>query len=255
MSGDMQAPSLSRDGKTVIVERTDAGGTDLWSIDLVRGTSTRLTDDPAPDERPVLSPDGTQVVFTRNQKIIRKASSGIGAEETLADGETTDWSPDGKHISFIKGGDLWALPLTGDTTPTRLVESKANDRRGRFSPDGKWLAYESNYSGRFEVYVLQFPPTAWRQQVSIAGGGSAFWRSDGKELFFSAPDQTLMSVAITPGDTFKASAPQKLFDVPGIINNGRFVVTPDGQQFLLPVQRAESSAITVVLNWPASLTK
>ena len=255
MSGDMQAPSLSRDGKTVIVERTDAGGTDLWSIDLVRGTSTRLTDDPAPDERPVLSPDGTQVVFTRNQKIIRKASSGIGAEETLADGETTDWSPDGKHISFIKDGDLWALPLTSDKTPTRLVESKANDRRGRFSPDGKWIAYESNYSGRFEVYVLQFPPTSWRQQVSIAGGGSAFWRSDGKELFFSAPDQTLMSVAITPGDTFKASAPQKLFDVPGIINNGRFVVTPDGQQFLLPVQRAESSTITVVLNWPASLTK
>jgi hypothetical protein len=77
MSGDMQAPSLSRDGKTVIVERTDTGGTDLWSIDLERGTSTRLTDDPAPDERPVLSPDGAYVAFTRNQKIIRKASSGL----------------------------------------------------------------------------------------------------------------------------------------------------------------------------------
>jgi eukaryotic-like serine/threonine-protein kinase len=255
MSGNIQAPSLSRDGKQVVVERTDAAGTDLWSIDLVRGTSTRLTDDQAPDDRPVLSPDGTQIVFTRNQKIVRKFSSGIGAEEVLADGETTDWSPDGKYLSFIRGGDLWALPLNGDKTPRRLVETKGNDRRGRFSPDGKWIAYESNFSGRFEVYVQRFPPTAERVQVSVDGGGSAFWRSDGKELFFSAPDQTVMAVAITPGDTFQASAPQKLFEVPGIINNGRFVVMPDGQQFLLPVQRAESSAITVVLNWPSSVAK
>ena len=152
LSGSIQAPSLSRDGKQVVVERTDAAGTDLWSIDLARGTSTRLTDDQAPDDRPVLSPDGTQVAFTRKQKIIKKFSSGIGAEEVLADGETTDWSPDGKYISFIRDGDLWAVPLFGDKTPMRLVQTNANDRRGRFSPDGKWIAYESNFSGRYEVY-------------------------------------------------------------------------------------------------------
>ena len=135
------------------------------------------------------------------------------------------------------------------------MQTKGNDRRGRFSPDGKWIAYESNFSGRFEVYVQRFPPTAERVQVSVDGGGSAYWRNDGKELFFSAPDQSVMSVAITPGDTFQASAPLKLFDVPGIINNGRFVVMPDGQQFLVPVQQPESSSISVVVNWPATVAK
>jgi eukaryotic-like serine/threonine-protein kinase len=255
LTGSIQAPTISQDGKQVIVERTDASGTDLWSIDTARGTSTRVTDDPAPDERPVLSRDGTQVVFTRNGKILRKFSSGVGAEETLVDGETTDWSADGRFISFIRGGDLWVLPLTGDKTPVRIAETKANDRRGRFSPDGKWIAYESNFSGRFEVYVQRFPLTSDRWQVSVDGGGSAFWRSDGSELFFLGLEQSVMSVAITPGTSFQASAPRKLFDVPGVITNGRFVVTPDGQQFLMPVQRPETSAITVVLNWPHSLAK
>jgi len=255
LSGSIQAPSLSRDGQHVVVERTDASGTDLWRIDPARGTNTRLTDDPAPDVRPVLSPDGTQVAFTRNQKIVRKFASGLGAEDILGDGETTDWSPDGKHVTFIRGGALWALPLSGDKTPVQLVDTKGNDRRGRFSPDGTWIAYESNFSGRFEVYVQRFPPTSELWPVSVEGGGSAYWRSDGKELFFSAADQSVMSVTITPGQTFQATAPRKLFDIPGVITNGRFVVTADGEQFLVPVQQVSNRPITVVVNWPASVAK
>ena len=255
LTGSLQAPNLSRDGQRVAIERRDASGADVWLIDLVRGTNTRLTDNPADDIRPVLSPDGTRIAFARDDAIYLKSSSGTGPEERLVDGEITDWSPDGKIITFIRESDLWAVPVDGDRTPTRIVQTNGNDRRGRFSPDGKWIAYESNFSGRFEVYVQRFPPTAERMQVSANGGSSAYWRSDGKELFFSGTDPTIMAVDVTPGSTFQAGKPVKLFDVPGIINNRRFVVTPDGKQFLMPIQPAEALPITVVLNWAAGLVK
>jgi len=254
LTGSLQAPNLSRDGKRLAIERTDASGTDVWVIDLVRGTNTRLTDDPGDDSRPVFSQDGTRVAFTRGHGIFQKSSSGTGPEERLADGETTDWSPDGQFISFIKDGQLWALPLAGDRKPMALVETKGNDRRGRFSPDGRWIAYESDFSGRLEVYVQQFPPTAERVQVSANGGGSAYWRSDGKELFFRAPDGKIMVVDVTPGSTFQVSAPRVLFNVDGVINNGRFVVSPDGQRFLLPIRtQGQAEGITVILNWASGL--
>ncbi len=255
LTGSLQAPSLSRDGKRVAIERTDSSGSDVWVIDLVRGTNTRLTDEPGSDIRPVLSPDGDRVAFARRNVIYLKSSSGTGTEERLIEGEVTDWSPDGRFISFIGEGDLWTVPLDGDRTPTRLVQTKGNDRRARFSPDGKWIAYESDFSGRFELYVQRFPPTAERMQVSVNGGGSAYWRSDGRELFFTASDQTIMAVDVTPGSSFQAGTPRKLFDVPGVINNRRFVATPDGQRFLVPVQKAEALPITVVLNWAAGVSK
>jgi hypothetical protein len=251
LTGSLQAPSLSRDGRRVAIERTDPTGIDIWVIDLVRGTNTRLTDDPGPDIRPVLSPDGERVAFARGNTIYLKSSSGTGTEERLVEGEVTDWSPDGKFISFIRETDVWTVPLDGDRTAARLVQTKGNDRRARFSPDGKWIAYESDFSGRFEVYVQRFPPTAERVQVSVNGGGSAYWRSDGAELFFSASDQTIMAVDVKAGTSFQAGTPRRLFDVPGIINNRRFAVTPDGQRFLVPVQKAEALPITVVLNWAA----
>ena len=255
LTGTLQAPSLPRDGKRLAIERAEGSGIDVWVIDLVRGTNTRLTDDPLPDTRPVFSPDGERVAFTRSDVIYLKSSSGTGTEERLIEGETTDWSPDGKVISFIRDADLWAVRLDGDRTPVRIAQTKGNDRRGRFSPDGKWIAYESDFSGRFEVYVQRFPPTAERVQVSVDGGGSAYWRSNGKELYFSASDRTIMAVDVTLGSTFQAGTPRRLFDVPGLINNRRFVVTPDGQQLLVPVLKADPLPITVILDWAAGLRK
>jgi Tol biopolymer transport system component len=249
LTGSLQAPNLSREGNRLAIERTDASNTDVWIIDLVRGTNTRITDDPAADIRPVFSPDGTRVAFTRQGAIYLKSSSGTGTEERLVSGEATDWSPDGKVISLIGGGDLWTVSLDGDRKPVPLVETKGNDRRGRFSPDGKWIAYETDVNGRLEIYVQRFPPTPERVQVSANGGSSAYWRRDGKELFFTSSDQTIMAVDVTLGSSFQAGTPRKLFDVPGVINNRRFVVTPDGQQILVPVQKAETAPITVVLNW------
>ena len=127
------------------------------------------------------------MAFSRGDAIFLKASSGTGTEERLMEGEVTDWSPDGKFISFIGEGDLWTAPVDGDRTPTRLVQTKGNDRRGRFSPDGRWIAYESDFSGRFEVYVQRFPPTPERVQVSVNGGSSAYWRSDGKNCISANP--------------------------------------------------------------------
>ena len=251
LAGDLQAPNLSRDGRRVAIERVTAGASDVWIIDLSRGTTTRVTDDPGDDQRPVFSPDGTRVAFTRANVMYQKAASGTGDEERLADGETTDWSPDGRFISFIREGDLWALPLSGDRTPIRIAGGRFNDRRGRFSPDSKWIAYESNLSGRLEIYLQQFPPTADRMQLSVNGGDSAYWRSDGKELYFHAPDGHIMAVDITPGPTPGPSVPRPVFRLPADVNNGRFVAMPDGQRFLVPleVQKPTPPVMTVVLNW------
>jgi Tol biopolymer transport system component len=183
-----------------------------------------------------------------------KSSSGTGTEERLVEGEVTDWSPDGKYISFIRETDLWIVPVQGERTATRFVQTKGNDRRGRFSPDGRLFAYESDFSGRFEVYVQRVPPTAERVQVSANGGGSAYWRSDGKELFFVESDRTIMAVDVSPGTPVQVGTPRKVFDVPGLINNGRFVVTAEGR-FLVPLRKDEPLPITVVLNWAAGLAK
>jgi len=128
-----------------------------------------------------------------------------------------------------------------------------NDRRGRFSRDGKWVAYESDESGQFEVYVQNFPPTANRWQVSANGGGSAWWSSDGKELFFYALDRKLMAVDVTLGRTFEAGRPRELFLVPGSIANGRFVASLDGQRFLLPLQKENPLSLSIILNGMAAL--
>jgi hypothetical protein len=256
IDGYIQAPHLSRDGRRVALERTDATGkSDVWILDVQRGTNMRLTLD-GESSRPVFSPDGSQIVFGRGDGIFQKASSGTGAEVRLETGEPTDWSADGRHILFIRGGDLWALPMQGDRKPIAVAAGKGNDRRGRFSPDGRWIAYESNESGRFEVYVQAFPAGVERWQVSANGGDSAWWRADGRELFFNAPDEQLMAVTVAPGATFEASPPRALFAIPGAIANGRFIASLDAERFLLPVttHHASQSPVTVVVNWAPSVT-
>jgi Tol biopolymer transport system component len=251
VTGSFQAPNLSNDGKYVVFQRGfSPGKTDIWTLDLARGTDMRVTFN-GDAARPVFSSDGTQVVYVRTgsgSEIYRKAASGTGAEERLVEGEPTDWSPDGRHILFIRDGDVWALALP-DKKDTVVATGKGNDRRGRFSRDGKWMAYESDESGQFEVYVQNFPPNGNRWQVSANGGGSAWWSSDGKELFFYAPDGKLMSVNVKLGNTFEASPPQEMFKVPGVIANGRFVASLDAQRFLLPLQKEQRPFLAVVLNW------
>ena len=256
VSGSPEAPNLSLDGTRVAFERGEPNGkVDIWSLDLGRGTDMRLTFDGA-SERPVFSPDGSRFAFVRSRsesaEIYQKAAGGTGPEERLVKGEPTDWSPDGRHLLFIRGGDLWAWSFS-DRTETKVAGGTGNDRRGRFSRDGKWVAYESDESGQFEVYVQNFPPTANRWQVSANGGGSAWWSSDGKELFFYALDRKLVAVDVTLGRTFEAGRPRELFLVPGLIANGRFVASLDGQRFLLPLQKENPLSLSIILNGMAAL--
>jgi len=135
-----------------------------------------------------------------------------------------------------------------DRTATAIVTGPGNNRRGRFSPDGKWIAYESNESGRYEIYVQRFPATAERWQVSTTGGGSAWWRNDGREIFFLSLDK-IMAVDVTLGPTFGQGVPKTLFEVPGFLPNGRFVVSLDGQQLLMPIEIGPPRPLTVLVNW------
>jgi len=203
-----------------------------------------------------------------------KPTSGTGSAtllwaETSAMGMPLDWSRDGRSLIFQAGGargdiDLWLLPLD-DRKPVPLVQTEFREALAQLSPDGRWLAYTSTESGRAEVYVRGFPSGATRRQVSTQGGLEPKWRGDGKELFYLAPDRTLMSVAVTTGSTFDAGLPVRLFETRtsplSVANAGytrnQYVVSADGTRFLVnqPPLGAPATPITVVVNWTAALAR
>jgi Tol biopolymer transport system component len=242
---------------------------DIWLFDLKRGGASRLTSDPADDLNPTWSSDGSRIVFTSDRKghrdIYEKKANGVGAEEVVAestdDKSVDDVSADGRYIVYDTGGQsvgtsLWVLPLFGDRKPFRLLESKFHQRSAQFSPDGRYIAYASDESGRDEVYVQTFPVVRGRWQVSTAGGFAPKWRRDGRELFYMANDK-LTAVDIKTGSSqFEAGIPKPLFDI-NFRSSARnsFVVTPDGRRFLAitKVEKGTTSPITVVLNWTADL--
>lgn len=266
-------PALSPDGRSLAVCIRDEATKkrDIWVFDLVRGTSMRLTFDPADDLDPLWSPDGRQIIFSSDRKgvrdLYRTASNGAGQEQLLLesneDKNAEDWSRDGKFLLFNVGqprDDIWALDLTAQALkPTRLLPESFTTHQGRVSPDGRWLAYSSNESGRFEVYVQNFPPASGKWQISTAGGAEPQWRADGKEMFYVRGDKTLMSVDIKsdPGQ-FEAGIPKPLFDVDlGVSVRNRVVITPDGQKFLVVTRADQTTAtpFTLVLNWLAGVKR
>ena len=226
------APSLSRDGTMLAVSRTlPQTGTDLWLYDVKRGTPMRLTFDSTSARSGVWSPDGKDVVFAaaRNGtlgQLYRKPTTGSGSDELLSkiDGSIpTDWSPDGRFILFHtnnnldqgiidqrNGYDLWILSLA-DRQAKPLVRTPFHEIQGALSPDGRWLAYASDESGAFEVYVQAFPDSQAKRLVSKGGGAEPRWRADGRELFYVSADRRLMAVATTIGAAFEASTPATLF--------------------------------------------
>src|SRR5207247_1141309 len=176
-----------------------------------RGSVTRLTFDASRHNgMPVWSPDGNRIVYNSLQKgkwgLYQNQSGGSGTEELLFESELLkapmSWSPDGKRIVFWvqdqkTGGDLWVLPLEGDKKPAPLIASPANETHGQISPDGKWIAYTSNSTGRNEIYVQPFPSGSGRWQISNHGGDWPRWRRDGKELLYHSIAVTLDAPAMT----------------------------------------------------------
>jgi eukaryotic-like serine/threonine-protein kinase len=270
-ANDLRYPELSLDGRRVAMRRTAQGNPDLWLADLARGGLTRLTFDTAIDTTPVWSPDGLQVAFasTRNRvlSLYLMRSNGSGAQNRLRDSPYTalplDWSRDGRWLLYgevhpANARDLWALDMTATDRPPRVVaDTPAQEALAQFSPDGRWVAYQTNESGRFEVVVQPFPDAGAKWQISTAGGAAPRWSADGKELYFLAPDATLMAASVTAaGASFEAGTPVALFAT-RIVNGGtiatnraQYAVARDGR-FLInqPVGDAAAAPITLILNW------
>jgi Tol biopolymer transport system component len=298
--GQFNTVAISPDGTRVAVSRNDveAGGArgevgniDLWVHEFARGNSTRFTFDAARDWMATWSSDGSRLIWgsTRDSNLdnlYQKVANGAGTDEGLLKSNDLKFpyssSPDGRFLLYgLRTGsplrtELWVLPLTGNTrTPTRYLQQAGfNLHQARFSPDGRFVAYTSDASGRNEVYVQPFPVAeGGKWLVSQGGGSQPRWRSDGRELFYISGDSKLMAVSVettaTTTPTLVASVPKALFPAPiwgggNVTNTTRYDVTADGKKFLinvLPVATtttttaAPPAPITVVLNWAAGIKK
>jgi Tol biopolymer transport system component len=267
-----QEPHLSPDGKRLAIKRDS----NIWVIDLVRETGIRLTS--IFSQLPVWSPDGSEVSFqssiegTPKRGIARRAANGVGETEMLLEGVRfpNDWSPDGRYILFLQRGvktrlDIWVLPLSGDKKEHPLLNSAFDEREPQISRDGRWLAYCSDESGNYEIYVQSFTSDgkvgADKRRVSTNGGTQPVWRRDGKELFFVADNGKLMSVNVkNNGAELEFGPPKALFQA-HMQNrysiSHEYDVSPDGQKFLVGTLIGESKVPppTVILNWMADLKK
>jgi Tol biopolymer transport system component len=248
-------PSLSPDRKRIAVSRLDSllpPTGNIWLFDLVRGPWSRLTSGSGAQLLPVWAPDGRRIVFGRAQPpdfgLYIEESHGAGKETLLLKtaqlSVPMDWSRDGQFILFAQldattKWDLWVVPVGGDRKPVPVVRTEFNEGDGQISPDGNWIAYWSDESGRWEIYVRSFPRggarvTASKWQVSTQGGTWPRWRGDGRELFFKAQDGKIMAVPVKEGSTFEAGVPAVLFDTHELEpDNLTYDVRPDGQQFLV----------------------
>jgi eukaryotic-like serine/threonine-protein kinase len=264
-AGTYFGPALSPDGRRVAVVRADpkTRATDLWLLDLSRPSFSRFTFDSSPDAAPFWSPDGSRIAFGSLRRgrweLNIKASSGAVIEQQLPNTEDYrlfgGWSPDGTFLVARNASSdaLWAF-LLDHRKPFQLLQAPLQEASShfhvdaQFSPDGRWLAYVSDESGRAEVYVQGFPPGGGKWQISNGGGDQPRWRRDVKELFYLTENKKLMSVEVKTSAVFEATVPAPLFETRAL----DYDVTADGQRFLLnTVKEAADSPVTVVLNWTA----
>jgi Tol biopolymer transport system component len=272
-------PRVSPDGRRVLVGRTVQRNSDLWLLDGAR--TSRFTFDAAGDGLPLWSPDGTRIVFrsqrTGSGDLYQKFTSGAGVEELLVASDEpktpTSWSADGRFLLYLSvdpqsTGDLWVVPMVGDRTPSVFLKTPFREAYGEFSPDGRWVAYHSNESGRQEIYVRPFVPpgpagTAGGQwQVSTAGGAFPIWRPDGKELYYLSPAGAMMAVPITvTGSTFEPGAsvglcPTRIYGGGVDVQQGRqYHVAPDGRFLVNTVLDSAAAPITLLMNWQPQAKK
>ena len=278
-------PDLAPDEKRIAIHRHEGAGGDVWIVEASTGKTSRFTFDASQENAsPIWSPDGSHIAFgsRRNEKwgIYQKLSNGAGSEELLFESEVVkmpmSWSADGKWILYMTidaktGQDIWALSLSGDRKAFPILQTPFYEGHPQFSPDGKWFAYESNETGRSEIYIQSFPPGAGKWQISSNGGWFARWSWDGKKLFYmdALNSGKIVSIGISAaGSTLESSVPMPLFDSEYVNtpaghsgNWNSFAVSSDSQRFLIPRPEANlnnaltSTPITVVLNWTEALRK
>jgi serine/threonine protein kinase len=263
---------LSPDARRIALDKTDDDGqnVDVWIHDANTGSAQRFTFTPSLDQAPIWSPDGKQIIYVSNRalgwKILRKQADGSSPDEELASFQAElvtpwDWSPDDQVVLFRRFSHLWSLTVK-DRSIHPLLENVGSIRNARFSPNGRWIAFSSNDSGKAEIYAVPFPLTSGKWQVSSGGGEEPVWAHDGKELFFVAPDGKLMSSAVTATDHFEAATPVALFQThrrQTISSQDVFSydVSKDGKQFLLPDkgEKTEAAPLSVYLNWASEMEK
>jgi eukaryotic-like serine/threonine-protein kinase len=265
--------SLSPDGTGVVAARDKPGGTDLWLLETERGLANRFTDLPGNNNYPIWSPSGDTIVFRSLISMVRKEATGTDDVGRLTESTNnqypSDWSRDGKWLLYYQnspstGWDLWLLPVTPggkpEAKPAPYLHSQFNETNGHFAPEPnpRWVAYESDESGRPEIYIDGFPQPGRKVRVSTGGGQYPEWGPAGRELFYVSPDLKLMAASLKiEGDSVEASAPRELFALP-VFENGYdpYQVARDGQRFLvlaLPEGQAPQP-LTLISNWPALLT-
>ncbi|MGC2769422.1 MAG: hypothetical protein WB607_28250 [Candidatus Acidiferrum sp.] len=262
---------LAPHGRSVAVDKTDMGSLniDIWTYELQRDGAKRLTFDPAIDAVPVWSPDASRLVFSSNRQLLFglyvKDSDGAHDEKSIVQEELadipSDWSRDGKYILYCRGTDLWFVTFP-ELKSSQFLQAPSVLSNGQFSPDGKWVAYASNETGKWQIYVTSFPEGRGKWQVSTGGGEQPRWRGDGKELFYLSLDRKMMAAPVTTGTHFDAGAPVVLFQSTPrqpVMVHDLFVydVSRDGQRFLIntQVKQADTAPMSVILNWPAKLGK
>lgn len=265
---DYEHPRLSPDGKRLALTIWDDRA-HISIYDLERDALSRLS---GPEgQQPLWTPDGERLTFRSAPfDIVWRSADGSGAIEKLTSltgaGEPNSWSPDGKVLAFTdihpsSRGDVWVLSLEGERRAHPLVQTPAAEAGGVFSPDGRWIAYDSNESGRLEVYVQPFPGPGRRWQISTEGGRQAVWAKNGREIFYRSGDK-MMAVEVATEPSFSLSRPKMLFEgnYAGDIEwfgYANYDVAEDGQSFLMIRSEEESAParIHVVLNWAEELSK
>ncbi len=279
------AARVAPDGRRVVVVRGTVRGTNLWLLDGSR--MSRLTFGATIDFYPVWSSDGTRIVFDSRRSgppslYLKLVNGAVGdAQPLLSSGQVkipgfpTSWSPDSRYLLYTSGtpqtgADLWVVPMVGAHTPSAFLKTPFDEEWGVFSPDGRWVAYQSNESGRYEIYVRPFHPPgakdsdaasgAMQWQVSTAVGIWPAWQPDGKEIDYIDPSAAMMAAPITAsGATFAAGTPVKLFQTHiyggGEGTQGReYDVAPDGRFLIDTVSESAAAPITLIQNWNSAAT-
>ncbi|MCI0403389.1 MAG: hypothetical protein L0212_07690, partial [Acidobacteria bacterium] len=270
-------PRISPDGRRLALT-IENGNEDIWVYDLARGTLARVTHDPSREIYPVWTPDGARIIFSsdkhrRPHDMFWKAADGSGdphhflifpldQHKNFPD-FAFEVSPDGRKLLFARdnvmrkgtGWDLLLLPLQGEPKPVPFVETPFDELQPTFSPDGRWVAYASNETGRFEIYLQSYPTPGQKTQVSVEGGIQPRWAPNGRELFYRNGEK-LMAVNVTSWPSLAAGAPKLLFEgrfLRGGANPGwaHYDISADGQRFLMirSEQEGGPAQMTVVLNW------
>jgi Tol biopolymer transport system component len=260
---------ISPDGNRIAVDVEDSrfGTSDLWVFETASGASTRLTSGQVDENAPVWTPDGSRLFFRIDAHgppdIAQMVVGSPGSDRPLLTQpgvqQPEDVSRDGRRLVFLENAattaDIWLMSLDGEPRPTPWLRSAFNERNPRFSPDGRWIAYDSDESGTREIYVALTDGAGEKKRISPSGGKAPRWRRDGRELLYVAPDDSLVSVPITLGANLQAGTGAPLFRVETGIRN--FDVSPDGTRFLVstPVEKSPESPIRVILTWDSVLKK